>query len=118
MKLILKRSQRPNCTIGELSNGMYVLERPWLNNAHDISCIPSGTYTCVRINSPKFGVVFEVTNVPDRSHILIHNGNTVEDCKGCLLIGKVKGYESIASSRDALKELMETMPDKWELEIV
>lgn len=63
-------------------------ERPWKDNARNLSCIPAGTYTCTRVRSPKFGDTFEVTRVPGRSHILFHKGNDIEDTEGCILVGE------------------------------
>jgi hypothetical protein len=64
------------------------LEKPWQNNEQHKSCIPAGIYECQRVRSPKFGWTFEVTGVPNRSHILFHRGNTVYDTEGCILIGE------------------------------
>ncbi len=63
------------------------LERPWINNQVDVSCIPVGEYMCQRINSPKFGDTFEVINVPGRVNILFHKGNSVTDRHGCIILG-------------------------------
>lgn len=83
------------------------LELPYRNNVPRISCIDNGTYTCQLITSPKFGSVFEVTNVPGRSEILIHPGNTVRDIQGCILLGLGhyydKGQSSVFSSRIAVE---------------
>lgn len=64
------------------------LERPWQDNQQNVSCIPAGRYRCERIRSPKFGWTFEVKNVPNRSHVLFHSGNTLEDTHGCILVGE------------------------------
>ncbi|MBT8490155.1 MAG: hypothetical protein KJN62_03815 [Deltaproteobacteria bacterium] len=78
-------------TFGELFfNGRrqcFTKERLWLGNERNISCIPAGMYRCVKVVSPSFGVTFEVTSVPDRSHILIHWGNYLRDIRGCILVG-------------------------------
>jgi hypothetical protein len=63
------------------------LELPWEQNARRISKIPAGSYRCARVQSPKFGDTFEVTDVEGRSHILFHWGNYVKDTEGCILIG-------------------------------
>ena len=68
------------------------LERPWLNNKRNISCIPSGFYYCSRVDSPKFGNTFRVTDVPGRSHILFHKGNLMDDTHGCIILGEEFGY--------------------------
>ena len=58
----------------------------------DVSCIPEGTYSCKRVNSPRYGNTFEITNVPGRSHILLHPGNVEEDTHGCVILGKHFGF--------------------------
>ena len=64
------------------------LERPWKNNAKGVSCIPAGTYKAHRYLSPKRGyTVFELADVPDRTHIEIHKGNLPSDSEGCILVG-------------------------------
>ncbi|BCS88894.1 DUF5675 family protein [Pseudodesulfovibrio sediminis] len=63
------------------------LEPPDKGNKRDVSCIPAGEYVCRRVESPTFGTTFEVTDVPNRSHILFHQGNVVSDTHGCVLLG-------------------------------
>ena len=93
-----------------------ILERAWLGNKPNISCIPEGVYLCERVLSPKFGDTFEVLNVPGRTHILFHSGNTVDDSLGCLLLGKgmgvLKGKRGVVSSRIARDEFMKLMKGK------
>ena len=62
------------------------------DNARNISCIPEGVYRCKRVNSPRYGNTFEITGVPDRTHILIHPGNVEDDSMGCVLQGKHFGF--------------------------
>jgi hypothetical protein len=53
-----------------------------------VSCIPAGVYPLRRTIYHKHGfATFEVCNVPGRSRILIHPGNTEEDSQGCILLG-------------------------------
>ena len=63
------------------------LERPWLNNAKGISSIPEGMYSVKRTITPLHGQTWEVQNVPGRTAILIHSGNTELDIQGCILLG-------------------------------
>ena len=66
----------------------YTVERPNLNNAPNISCIPDGEYEMTRVNSPKFGPdMWEITNVPGRTHILIHIANYPYNVEGCIGLG-------------------------------
>ena len=52
------------------------LERPWLLNAAEVSCIPEGCYKCTWTESPKMKkFTYELQEVPDRSGIRIHSAN-------------------------------------------
>lgn len=86
------------------------LERVWRDNAPNISCIPDGIYTCKRVNSPRFGETFEVTDVPGRSHILFHKGNTEDDTQGCILVGEqfesLRGKTAVLQSGHGYVEFM------------
>ena len=75
----------------------FTLERPWKDNQREVSCIPPGLYRCQRVVSEKFGETLLVTNVPNRDGIVFHCGNTVENTKGCILVGcefEPYGYDS------------------------
>lgn len=82
-------------------------------NVKNISCIPPGQYECVRIISPKFGTTYEICHVPNRSHVLFHSGNCVEDTEGCVLLaeklGKLKGDRAILNSGKTFKDFMNKM---------
>ncbi len=58
------------------------------NNAQGVSCIPEGDYIAKRVNSPKYGDTFEISDVPNRTHILFHAGNVENHTKGCVLLGR------------------------------
>ena len=88
-----------------------VLERPWLNNRANRSCIPAGTYNATfmaRSSSGRYKRVYWIRQVPDRGGILIHAGNVVSNSLGCLLIGRrtgwLKGKRAVLNSRSALRE--------------
>jgi hypothetical protein len=55
------------------------LELPWRDNKRSISCIPAGEYIVKIRQSPKYGKIYWVTKVPDRTWILIHSGNVAGD---------------------------------------
>ncbi|SRR5260221_10959694 len=99
------------------------LERPWRNNERGVSCIPIGTYTCKRIQSPKFGNTFQVMSVPGRNAIEIHKGNIEDNTHGCILIGEqfsiLQDEPSIAASKEGFEEFLRitTTVDKFTLEI-
>lgn len=85
---------------------LVTLEPPWRNNAPKLSSIPLGTYLCQRVNSPKFGDTFEVTDVEGRENILFHTGNWVKDTEGCILLGTYLDYDmnQIFLSKDAFRK--------------
>lgn len=68
----------------------YTLEPAWLNNKKN-SCIPVGKYKLKSHVSPYFGECFKVQSVPDRTDILIHVGNSIDDTTGCILLGSQVG---------------------------
>lgn len=86
------------------------LEPPSLLNKREESCIPYGQYLCKRVVSPRYGITFEITNVPNRTHILFHTGNFKADTTGCILLGqsfdKLKGNRGILNSRLTFKRFM------------
>ncbi len=88
------------------------IERPWKNNARNISCIPAGTYPChylPRSASGKYRKVYHVRNVANRSGVLIHNGNLVSHSRGCIILGmktgNLGGKRAVLSSRTAMRKL-------------
>jgi len=104
-------------------NVLHAVELPWRDNARRVSCIPAGTYQCALVNSPRFGKVYGVKNVPGRSHILIHASNLAGDVykgwitqlHGCIAPAERLGAIKIPSgkmqaaglvSRPALRKLM------------
>ena len=123
---LLRVGQSPRGTFGVLRRGdipfALTLERPWGDNASQMSCIPAGVYQCRKIRSPKFGVTFEVLDVPDRSHILFHKGNTIEDTQGCILIGEEFSgtYEQprIASSERGFLEFMTLLQETTSFDLI
>ena len=86
------------------------LEKPWIENRVNISCIPTGLYICKRVKSPKFGNTFEVTNIPGRTQILFHKGNLQDDSHGCILIGEQYEFlydkPAILASKKGFKEFL------------
>ena len=111
-------------TIGRLKGphfAMWTIEPPWRGNQRGLSCIPSGSYRAVWHRSPRYGHVYLVTGVPERSHILIHGGNVGGDStqglkthtRGCILPGRRRGSLTVNSkkqkavlvSRPAVREL-------------
>ena len=105
-------------TFGELKlpNGkkFFTVEKPWEDNKKNKSCIPDGLYLLEKRVYDKGGYVcFELLDVKDRSHILIHRGNTKNDVSGCIAVGKHLGYVdglwAVTNSRAAFEEIMEEL---------
>lgn len=114
-------------TFGVLSFGghrVQTLELPWRNNQPQISCIPPDAYECALVQSPKFGRVYWVRDVPGRASVLIHPANLGGDTacgydtqlQGCIapfersgLMRNSKGQWQRAGllSRPALRALMD-----------
>jgi hypothetical protein len=92
------------------------LELPWRDNNQGISCIPAGTYRCVRRESQKYGQHWHLQAVPKRSFILIHAGNYFRQIQGCILVGlghtdiDGDGLRDVTSSVSTLKALNKLIP--------
>ncbi len=93
---------------------LHTLERPWKDNDPDTSCIPEGVYTCIPHGwEPDTAVhmkkVWEITNVPNRSAILIHPANLVSQLRGCVAAGlesgEINGLPAVLNSKAAIGEL-------------
>ena len=93
----------------------FTMEEIWKDNKPSISCIPEGYYVCKRVNSPKFGNVFEVTKVPKRTSILFHVGNTIHDVEGCICpgseLGALGGIWAVLNSTNTFKLFMDKFHD-------
>ena len=80
-----------NRTLGKFifdQSSWYSIENPWQNNTPFLSCIPEGNYRMVRVNSPKYGDhMWEISEVHDRTSILVHVANTAVDVTGCIGLG-------------------------------
>lgn len=119
---LIRNPSTPYGTFGQFVGfdfDYYSLEKPWVDadgNGHgdpQKSCIspaPGQTarYECAWHVSPKYGPCYTVTNVPERTHILIHPANWESQLLGCIALGKGRGVLSgkpaITQSRDAIKE--------------
>jgi hypothetical protein len=95
----------------------FTLEEPWRNNERKVSCIPAGTYRATKFKSPSKGDVFLLHGVPGRSMIEIHVGNDLKDTEGCILVGLQRIKSGVAQSKDAMKMLLETLPETFFLEV-
>jgi RHS repeat-associated protein len=83
------------------------LELPDLGNKNDVSRIPAGEYQGARGRGSTLGELIWVKDVPERTDVAMHAGNTPKDTKGCVLVGTaMSGKDSISQSQKALKTLL------------
>ena len=121
MKLALCRTTlTPDSTIGQLyidgQRFCYTLELPVIDGLPG-SAIPEGTYPVMLAPSPKFmaskdpwelkyaQLIPHIYQIPNRTEILMHWGNTAEDTEGCILVGESLGVNFIGNSRLAFEKL-------------
>lgn len=99
----------------------FTCELPWLDNHPQTSCIPIGMYQCMAYTSAKHPQAWAVANVPNRSGILIHTGNTEYDSKGCILVGDklgtINGLPAVLNSKMTMAMLKSKLEDIFELQI-
>lgn len=112
--LLLDEQKYPICV---------TLERPWKDNKTGESCIPKGEYVAFKSVYNTGGYkTFELKDVPGRTEILIHKGNTYTDTKGCILIGSgfgmVNGVHAITASGEAHKTFMNILFGENEFKLV
>lgn len=69
--------------------------------------IPEGTYRVELRWSPHFGAFLPgLVDVPGRSDILIHVGNSLVDTEGCILVGTTRATNWIGESGAAWEAVM------------
>ena len=83
------------------------LELAWKDNQRSISCIPAGEYK-VRLRLQRESATRDyihllVQDVPNRSYILVHIGNTTADTKGCILVGQSRQQDFVGNSTLAME---------------
>tara|TARA_R110002020_G_scaffold172782_2_gene363246 strand:+ start:3534 stop:3947 length:414 start_codon:yes stop_codon:yes gene_type:complete len=112
--LIIRDTFTEESTLGKLYlNGELMcdtLENPYINNEKNISCIPDGQYKVrirvARESATRDYVHLLVQEVPNRSYILFHRGNTAKDTRGCVLVGLERQQDLVSNSRLAMDLLM------------
>lgn len=123
-KVILTRFlSTPDAVFGVMHYGALpvacTIERPWLSNRKNISCIPVGVFTCTKYSGTRFKDVWKLNNVPGRGDILIHQGNFPADVEGCLAVGEYHFFDKpgVANSVKTLNRLRDILPKTFVLEI-
>ena len=124
-EIILERfCYHPNATLGVIrleGDIFYTVERPWLDNKPNVSCIPEGEYEMSWRTSPRFGETWHIKDVPDRTHILIHVANFSKDVQGCIGLGcELMGDTVAVSQSKAAVALFEYLTEgkEWTIKIV
>lgn len=122
--LLLRWKSSEQGTLGTLFAHNFqcrMLELPWRENRPQVSCIPEGVYLVNWYKSPKFGWVYHVEEVSERSGILIHAGNLAGDVTkgfkshshGCLLpcgyYGRIDGQTAGLLSGPTVRALAEVL---------
>ena len=122
---IIRLEESSQGTLGALRiNGRLfcaTLELPDKGNAANISRIPPGKYIAAKTRSPRFGETFEVLDVPHRSHILFHAGNTKDDTQGCILLGRkwgvLKSERAVLNSGATFRDFLAILADHDEFNL-
>jgi hypothetical protein len=98
LKVIINRFKiRDDYTLGHCyvkfgeGDSIYIgcsLERGWLDNQSNISCVPEGTYSLRYEHSPRFRkFLWELYDVPGRSECKFHAANYWRQLNGCIALG-------------------------------
>jgi len=111
---LLRSTFGPKATLGALSwirggNSIpdcVTLELPWRNNQQEVSCVPPGRYQVVIAPSVRFQRLMpRVLDVPGRSGILFHPGNTDKNTEGCILTASaVTGPDAVVDAAAAFEK--------------
>lgn len=98
--------------VGTLSipNGrrLYTLERPWLDNAFNVSCVPDGSYVLEWDQTGRIRGVPRLRDTNPRTQINIHSANRVHELQGCIAVGfGLFDNNVLTNSVAAMETLME-----------
>lgn len=109
-------------TLGSLAVGntpwFFTVERPWLNNAPFVSCIPAGQYPWKWVDTGtagnRHGRGIGIEDVDGRTLIRIHIANVASQVEGCVGVGMTRhdyrgGVRGVGSSTEALEKLMDML---------
>jgi Family of unknown function (DUF5675) len=100
--------------LDEKHDPFFTLENPKRATSKD-SLIPAGEYECEPFSGEKYKNVYQVKNVPGRSAILFHWGNTERETKGCILVGNEAGLiwrdPAVKDSKNAFARFAQIIGD-------
>lgn len=138
MSVAILNLVRDTFTDDEVLGKMYInhefichtIERPWKDNQKGISCVPEGVYplklrysnVVKKSSGGKYTEGYEVTNVPNRTYIMLHPANYSSQLGGCIAPGlergNLHGKQAVLQSRDAFDKLMDRLDERNDWEIV
>lgn len=115
-----------SCTVGNWYHGdeliCHTMEKPWLQNKNDISCVPAGLYDLLPRVSPKQGKTYYLSNPKlnvtldtpgTRTYIQLDVANKQSELLGCIALGESfdvwSSEQVVTNSADAKKYLMEML---------
>lgn len=125
MQISLSRYNAPDWVLGRLHAGplsLWTIERPWLDNKRNESCIPDGEYELSHFRHAAWGDAWLLHDVPNRSEILIHPANYAHELRGCIAPGidtsygytKNKGFTAmVTDSRRAMRALYDVLGEDF-----
>ena len=132
--ILIRDTYSDNGTVGKFFiDGEFfchTIERPWKNNESGVSCIPTGNYPLRLRYSPiikrttggEFSEGYEVTDVPNRTYIMLHIANTSDNVRGCIGCGdsrgEIDGLPAVLNSKTTFRKLMERLDEHSEWEII
>ena len=94
------------------------LERGWLDNKPNVSCIPTGVYDCVFEHSPRFDrKLWEIYGVDGRTETKFHSANYSRSLNGCLALGRIALHldgdntYDITRSRETMRDFHDVLRD-------
>jgi len=97
------------------------LERGWLNNQKNVSCIPAGVYKLKLEWSPRFEKdLWEIYDVPNRRECKFHAANYSRQLNGCIALGQKRldidqdGLIDVTNSRNTMEKFHKAMGEETE----
>ena len=101
---------------GRVLFNSHLMERGWLDNKRNVSCVIAGVYDLVKEYSPKFKrELWEAKGIPGRSECKFHSANYWDQLNGCFSPGEARiniGHDQLPDmiySGDMLEIFMNAM---------
>lgn len=103
----------------------FSLERGWLSNQANVSCVPPGEYKLVWEYSPRFNTnLWELKGVPGRSEAKFHSANHWHQLNGCIALGRSitdfdgDGYPDLTASKQTMAAFHKIMAGVTEAKLI